>query len=57
MYDRHHAFERPIQPEGTRTQQDIADVSRDAGYGNQLLPLSDLITLVDQPPQLARTSG
>ena len=26
------------------------------GYGNQLLPLSDLITLADQPPRLARMS-
>ena len=40
--DRYHALERSDQPEGARTEQDIADVFRHARDGGQLLPLRGL---------------
>ena len=43
LRDRYHAFQRPVQPQGARAEQDIADVSGHRGYGDQLPPLSDLI--------------
>ena len=43
LRNRHHAFQRPVQPQDARAEQDIADLSGHRGHGDQLSPLSDLI--------------
>ena len=45
LRDRHHAFQRPVQPQDARAEQDIADLSGHRGHGDQLSPLSDLIVV------------
>ena len=51
LRDRYHAFQRPVQPEDARAEQDIADVSGHRGYGDQLPPLSDLIIVARRQGQ------
>src|SRR5207248_1558652 len=42
MRNRHYAVERAVQSKTYRAEQNIKDLSGHAGYGNQLLPVSDL---------------
>src|SRR5436309_14303826 len=51
MRNRHYAVERAVQPKTYGAEQNIKNVSRHAGHGNQLLPVPDVTNfrLVSKP--------